>query len=307
MYLLDGTIECSSRKDRVEIFPFYDCHIGKRNCAEDAIREQVAEIVRRSKLPNRHVRVLFGGDQLNAINTADVRRFDFDELADWFVDGGAEQTRERLGDMVNQEVKHATEIFRPIAQFTLGALTGNHEKMMRTRQNINVHTAFCSALETTDLTDECLIRLRFTSKEGGLSSGLSSAAFIYIRHGYGGGRTAGAEPCKIDRMVAEWECADVCLTGHSHSFCISPPKPVAYVPKCGEIPERLYYRYRFGANPGCWLYSHLEGPGSYESTACYPSRPMMTLKIVIWPFWHAQVNGKDVARPKIELREYPIL
>lgn len=315
MYLLDELIDCKNRSDRIEIFPFYDCHIGKRNCAETAIKKQVQEILRRSEMPNRHVRVLFGGDQINAINTADVRRFDFAELADWLaapteqeiaeangVQDIAKIVRAKLGDMVNQEVTHAAEIFAPIKHLTLGALTGNHEKSMRTRQNVDVHQALCDRLSITNLTDEALIRVR-----GRIEESLIGVVKIYLRHGYGAGRTPGAEPNKIRRMVAEWEEADVCLTGHSHSYCLNPPKAVAMFSRGGELPKRVNYRYRFGANPGCWLYSHQEGVGSYESGSCYEAKPMMTLKIVIWPFWSTHREGAAFSRPKIELREYPIL
>lgn len=304
MYLLDKTMECASRSDRVEIFPFYDCHIGKRNCDERAIKKQVQEILRRSKVPNRHMLVLHGGDMVNAINPADLRRFDFDELADWFVESDAESTRERLSDICNQEVNRAVDIFNPLQPFTLGAIYGNHEKSMRTRQNVNVHQAICDRMGILNLTDEAFIRLTFKRR-----SGASSTVKIYLRHGYGGGRTPGAEPNKLQRLVDEWEDADICLTGHSHTYCILPPKPVLYVPVSGKMRmDRMFSRYRFGANPGTWLLSHYPGPGSYESAAAYPARPMMTLKIVIWPFWAGtKQGGVRHERPKIELRTYPIL
>ncbi len=304
MYLLDKVIKCKSRLDRIEVFPFFDCHVGKRNCAEDAVRKQVSEIVRRANMSNRHVFALLGGDQMNGINPSDLRRFDFDELADWFVEGDAMTTRERLNDICSQEIKHCVDIFEPIAPMILGAVYGNHEKSMRTKQNVNVHQAFCDRLNITNLTDEAIIRLRFQRQNGRNTS----TVVIYVRHGYGAGRTPGAEPNKLARMLAEWECADVCLSGHSHSYCILPPKAVPYIPEKGKFPSMdLTYQYRFAANPGCWLHSHLPGPGSYDSAACYEAKPMMTLKIVIWPFWSVCTSGGRIERPKIELREYPIL
>lgn len=303
MYLLDHEIKCDSRSDRIEIFPFYDLHIGKVNCAEDAIKKQIGEILKREKMKNRHVRIVFGGDNINSINPTDVRRFDFSELADWFVDSDAETTKERLSDVVNQEIEHFVEIFKPVRHLVLGALYGNHEKMLRTKNNVNAHQVLCDRMDILNLTDEAFIRIHSTFGEAVKTQTIK----IYIRHGYGGGRTAGAEPNKIDRLVAEWEDADVSLTGHTHTFCISPPKPVHYVPNKGKMPKRMFTRYRFGANCGCWLLSHSPGPGSYESSACYPTRPMMTLKIVIWPFWMTRLDGQQMNRPKIELRQYPIL
>lgn len=301
MYLLDHTIQCRGRSDRIEIFPFGDCHIGKYNCAEDAIKKQIREILKRDKMPNRHIRVLFGGDQLNAISPVDTRRFDFSELADWFVTGKAVTIKERLSNTVSQEVKHAVELFEPVQHLTLGAIYGNHEKAMRTRQNVDAHSAFCEHLGIQNLSDEAFIRFKFVRNSG------VTVVKLYIRHGYGSGRTAGAEPNKLQRMIDEWENADICLTGHTHTFTIAPPKPVLWIPNRGKMPEQPLTRYRYGANWGCWLLSHLPGPGSYESSACYPARPMMTIKVVIWPFWRSRKFGSDVCEPKIEIRQYPLL
>ncbi len=299
MIILPININCNSRKFRLEIFPFGDTHIGKRNCAEELIRKQVAEVKKRNEMKNHQAVCIGGGDLLNSINITDIRRFDFDELADWFVDSDAEKTRERLSNMALQEVDRCVGIFNPIKHLMLGAITGNHENMMRKRNNINVHKLVCEKLNIPNLTDEAIIVFKFC--RGGRDK---QTIKLYIRHGYGGGRTPGAEPNKLARMLAEWEDCNVCLSGHSHTFCLLPPKPVLFVSKNNH---RLLQRYRFAANWGCWQYSHLQGVGSYESAACYPASPMMTLKVVIWPFWSMYVDGKEAMVPKIELREYPIL
>ena len=299
MYILEHTIQCKSRSDRIEIFPFFDLHIGKFNCDEAAIKKQIAEIIHRSEIPNRHVRVFFGGDNMNSIKATGDKRFDFSELADWFVEGKAINIKEKLSDICGQEINHFCELFDPIKHLTLGAMYGNHEKSMKTRNNTNVHESMCQRIGFMNLTDECLIVLHF--KRGKTSQ---QTIIIYARHGYGGGRTAGAEANKLERLVNEWECADVSLSGHTHSFRIEPPKPAPYI--CGlkskNGPE-LKYKSRWGANPGCWLLSHKIGPGSYESMQAYPARAMMTLKIVVWPFYH---DG-NTERPKLELRHYNII
>lgn len=314
MHKVTETIKCSGRSDRVEIFPFYDCHIGKRNCAEDEIRKQVKEILRRSKLPNRHVRVVLGGDMMNAINPPDVRRFDFAELADWLIvpteaeleekgaKGAADIVRAKLSNISNQELKRAVAIFSPIKHLIVGAITGNHERMMKTRQNVDVHGALCDRLNIVNMTDEGVVRLYMKRSKTAVAT-----TIIYLRHGYGAGRTPGAEPNRLARLRDEWEDADICFSGHSHDFCIMAPKAVATIPRRGKMPDNLHYRYRFAANCGCWLYSHLEGPASYESAGCYPAKPMMTLKAVIWPFWSLMMNGELVEMPKVELRQYAIL
>lgn len=236
---------------------------------------------------------------MNSINSKDARRFDFSELADWFVEGKAINVKERLSDICGQEINHFCELFDPIKHLTLGAMYGNHEKDMKTRSNTNVHEAMCNRMGFVNLTDECLIVLHF--KRGKKAA---RTVVIYARHGYGGGRTAGAEANKLERLVNEWECADVSLSGHTHQFRIEPPKPAPYIYGLKSKSEpTLKYKSRWAANPGCWLLSHKVGPGSYESMKAYPARAMMTLKIVVWPFYD---DGKT-ERPKLELRHYPII
>jgi hypothetical protein len=307
MYIHEEVIECGSRSDRLELFPVYDAHVGKVNCAEGALRKLVDEVIRQNNMPHRHARVVGGGDQVNSIRPQDIRRFDFHELADWLLVPDtkkkmcatevAEHIKAKLSNLGNQEVDRFVEIFEPVKDLFIGALEGNHEKCTRNRNNVDVHSALCTKLDTVNLTDEAVIRFKFRR------GGSSQVVKMYLRHGYGAGRTAGAEPLKLQRMIDEWEDMDVCLSGHSHSFNIMPPKPVLYIPNKGKLPDRLLSRYRFGANPGCWLHSHHMGQGTYESISCYPAKPMMTLKIVVWPFW----NTNGLERPKIELRQYPIL
>jgi hypothetical protein len=305
MKIIDHVFECKSRSERIEIFPFYDCHIGKRNCAEDEIRKQVREILKREKEMHRQVAVLFGGDIIDVIKPQDIR-FDFNEIADWLFEGDALDIKEKLNDIAKAQVIRAAQIFHPIKHLILGGIEANHDKVVRKRYNCDTHRDLCKALGIEDCTDEAIFRLRFKRSRG---QGGRPHVNVYMRHGYGGGRTPGAEPNKIARMMQDGitnDC-DVCLTGHTHTYCEGEPIPVAYIPSAGKIPSKLVQKHRYGLNPGSWLYSHMIGPGGYESQACYPSKALQTVKIVIWPFWHTKVAGVSVDMPKIEVRKYPIL
>lgn len=303
MRILSKVVKCKSRSDRVEIFPLYDSHIGKRNCNEPAIKAQVREILRQQKKPDRQVSVVLGGDTLDVIKPQDIR-FDINEVADWVLEGSADSVRDKLNNIAKAQIDRAVSIFDPIREHIIGELEANHDKAVRKRYNHDTHKDFCKSLGIESMTDEAIIRIDF--KLGRNTQQIK----IFMRHGYGGGRSPGAEPTKIDAMMADGVTADcdVCLTGHTHTFCKSEPKPVLYIPNSGKIPPRLLSRYRYGLNPGTWLLSHMVGQGTYESAACYPTRPMMACKIVVWPFWHTTIQGSyDHQRPKIEIREYPIL
>lgn len=301
MRIIEHTIECNGRGDRVEIFPFFDMHVGKLNCNEGSIKKQVQEIQKRVDMPNRHIRVLLGGDALNSVSPSDRKRFDFSDIADWVANGTPEQIKDALADLPNREIKRAHGLLKPIESQIIGALEGNHEKSLRKFHNMDVQERLCEKLGCPNLSDEVLIRFKFKRKHH------TSTATLYARHGYGAGRSIGAEPAKLQDMLDEWEVADICLSGHTHTHFILPPKPVAYIPSVGAMPSELLWRHRYAANPGCWLDSHSIGRGSYESQSCYPARAFMTCKIVIWPFFSQYINRKEYQIPKIECRAYPIL
>ena len=301
MKLIDHEIKFKRGADRVEFFIFGDCHIGKRNCAEKPMRKQVKEVLDRSKRRDREVRVLFGGDICDYVKPGDLKRFNVNALADWLVEGTATTVRKRLNNVADQQLQRALDIFKPLKRHVIGAIEGNHEYSMTHHNNFDMQDKFCRGMDTEDLTDEVMIRLKF--KKNGITQTLK----FYLQHGHGGGRTAGSEPNHLARLRDEWENADVVLRGHSHSFCTLPPKPVMYLPNSGDLPAELLQRYRYAANWGCWLYSHSVGPSSYESRAAYPAKPMVTMKVVVWPFHRIMVKGQRVMKPKIELREYTVL
>jgi len=265
MYLLDECIECKSRSDRVEIFFFYDCHIGKRNCAESAIIKQRREILRRADMPNRYVRILMGGDINDVIKPGDVR-FDFNEVADWLLEGSATTIREKLNDVAKAQIDRSVKLFDPLRNLVLGNIEANHDRAVRKRYNSDTQSDFCKELGVRSLTDEAIIRFRFQRKIRG-ARGAAATVKVYLRHGYGSGRTPGAEPNKIVRMMQDGITADcdICMTGHTHTYHPGIVEPVHYIPNAGRLPKQLLTRYRFGANPGCWLLSHKVGVGGYES------------------------------------------
>jgi len=291
-----------NRNFRVEIFPFGDVHIGKSNCNESAVKSQVKEILKRSKMKDREVRVIFGGDICEYIRPGDVKRFNANALAEWMFKGSGKDICDRLNNVADAQLKRAVQIFEPIKHLAIGAIEGNHEYSMMHYNNVNVHHQFCERMGVPDLTDESMILFKFSLPNCG-----GTSIKLYIQHGHGGGRTAGAEANHLAQLRAEWEDADVVMRGHSHTFHSIPPKTVMVLPTSGKVIDTLLPRYRHAFNWGCWLNSHQIGPSTYESRASYPSRAMMTAKVVVWPFYRVQKGGMDRLVPKIELRSYSIL
>jgi len=289
--LIDKTIKLDSRSDEVNIYPLGDTHLGNRSCAESLLKKTTQKIG-----TEKYSYWIGGGDYLDAIKPQDSKRFDMDIFPDWMLEGDAITTREKLNDILYQQYDRCCGLLTPIASKCLGLIEGNHEYSVRKFYNTNVQNGLCNSLKTEDLTDEAIIRLKF------MYGKTSKVVKLYICHGHGGGRTAGAEPNHLFRMLSEWEDCDICLRGHSHTFHIIPPKPVLYLPNKGKLPDELLLKYRWAANWGCWMLSHKTGPSSYVSRACYPARPMLTCKVVIRPFARIFRGRKEHTSVKIEIR-----
>ena len=296
MRIIEKVIHADGRSDEFEIYPLGDTHIGAHGCAEKLLRKHVKGIA-----DNPNAYAIGGGDIGDLILPMDNKRFDFDSLPDWMLEGDAITTRERLNDILKQQLDRIDDILNPIpSERWLGAISGNHEASIAKYYNSAIHKAICNRLDIQDLSDEAIVRLKFVRGKGFKTS---AVIILYIRHGYGGGRTRGAEANKIGAMIDEWEIADICFTGHTHTFRIEPPKPVLEIPRQGKVPKECTCRYRWGANWGCWQLSHPSGPGSYASRACYPARPMLAVKAVIKPFHCTYVKGKTIETPHVELRQ----
>ena len=285
-------IEVKGRAGMVEVRPIGDAHIGKRNCSETLLRKEVSRIAE-----NDNCYWFGGGDLIDCIKPQDIKRFDPDIFPDWMFEGDADSIRDRLSDIVQQQVDRAVEIFKPIAHQCIGLIEGNHEFTNRKFYNHNVQKALCQRLGVENLTDQFILRMVFH-----LAKSSSVCLFLYARHGYGSGRSAGAEPNKVKNMMTEWPSPDILLTGHTHTPYIAEPQAVLYLPTRGRLPKESLVRYRYGANWGSWLYTGMAGASSYESRACYPPRPMVTNRICITPFRRTWKDKQEFVTPQIEIR-----
>lgn len=298
MNILEKRIDVYSRSDEISIYPLGDLHIGSRACAEGKIRKVITEI---KNNPNAYW--FGGGDILDAIKPMDSKRFDFNTLPDWMIEGKAVTIRERLNDILKQQLVRFYDLIEPIKHKCIGMIEGNHEFAIRKLYNQDIQQDICSFLKCENLTDEFFMRLMFVFRsKSSNKQGRTTNIKLYACHGHGGGRTPGAEPNHLHRLISEWEDADICLRGHSHIYHIIPPKPKLFIPNKGQIPNEFLTQYRHAGNWGCWVYSHHKGPSTYASRACYPARPMITLKIIIKPLKDQYIKSVQYPVPVVELR-----
>lgn len=289
MRLMDYTIKCSSRSDSFRIYPIGDLHLGARDCAETHFRRLVTKI---KNDPNAYW--IGGGDLCECIKPDDVKRWEFDNLPDWLLEGKPDDIRENMTDVVFQQKKRLVSILEPIKAKCIGLVSGNHEDKLKKTHNQDFHGYICKDLDAEDLTSEAFIRLKFNH------AGAIRQVHLFITHGHGGGRGIGSEPNHLFQLATMWN-ADVILRGHSHTFCILEPLVQLGLPNSGQIPDELLEFQKRAGNWGCWRKSYAAGASTYTSRACYRPRPLNTIEIEIWPHQHKTDSKPE--RPKIAMKE----
>ena len=196
---------------------------------------------------------------------------------------------------------YAEELLSPIKDKCIGMIEGNHEYSISHYHNRNISTDLADRMNAPELTDCAFIRLKFRR-----NNRASVAVRLFICHGHGGGRSAGAEPTHLNRLAQERDC-EIIFRGHSHIFHIMPPIPRLTIPATGPMPEHVLTHDVRAANWGAWVLSYANGPSTYDSRANYPVRPMCTVVAEIKPFVDAaRSTGLTTCKPRISLQELSI-
>ena len=292
MKLISHKFVCENSQDRITIIPLGDLHVGALNCAEEKIRSVVKQI---QESPNTYW--IGGGDMCDAVLMQDAKRFDPSGLPAWMLHGAAVEIRDRLEDMLNAQKGRLFQLLDPIKDKCLGLIEGNHEYSIMKYHNRNFMSEICDHFGVENLTDCAFVRFQFTRKLNTKSKSPGAVVSMFITHGNGGGRTAGAEPNSLYRLAADKD-VDIILRGHSHSYCILPPIPMLGVPTNGMLPDEPAVHDKHVANWGSYLYTYKAGPSTYASRANYPTRPMYSVRIDITPF--ATPSAKN---PRITMSE----
>jgi predicted phosphodiesterase len=289
-----------SRSSRIKLYALGDVHIGALNCAEHEFMKII-----RSIQDDPDAYWVGGGDYCDAVILGDAKRFDVNTLPNWMLEGGPDKVKSMVGDILKAQQDRFIQLTYPIKNKCLGLIEGNHEFSIFKHHNRDHMKVLCDGLDAPNLTDCAFLRLKF-KRAVGVHEPVNTA-LVFICHGHGGGRTAGAEPMKLARLAQDKD-VDVLLTGHSHSFRIEPPTPVMWVPSKGRLPDSPFIREKHVANWGCFMYTYKKGPSTYASRDNYPVRPMYTVQLVFHPFRvvTAVDQGRDIYQEEVRIESNPI-
>jgi predicted phosphodiesterase len=184
---------------RIEIEIFSDLHLGSRKCDYEEIKNRIERVKN-----NEHVYAIILGDVLNNSTKTSV----------------GDVYEEELTPM--QQVKKATELFRPISSKLLGVCSGNHERRSYKNDGIDMLYFLCAELGIADKYDYCacllFIRMGTSTRFANSTKHTSNICYtLYMTHGDGqGGRTVGGKANGLQRR-GQIVDADIVVTGHTHA------------------------------------------------------------------------------------------
>lgn len=192
------------RPDEFFLYPFFDAHLGAKECSENALNKKIVECANRG----RTGLALGGGDWADCITTKD-KRWKGKMLAPWV----------EAGNIVNSQRRRCKEIFSPLKeQGQLIAIgTGNHEEEIHRKYDDDIIRELCRDMDVPYAGYQAFIVLRFI-RAGRTTHFLT----IHSWHGSGSAQTEGARLMRLVRLVNDIE-ADVYLMGHLHAMTSHTP------------------------------------------------------------------------------------
>lgn len=238
--MLTTTIDIPYR-GRAKVFHLYflgDVHLGSSNCDEPKLYKTIDEIRR-----DENALVFLMGDLCDFISRRDWR-FRADNIAAWV----------EPDDLGNSQADKAVELFNPIAKKIIGVLQGNHEDVMEQEYDNAVHRHICKELGVPSFGYSAFVRLNFVWRRGEKKLGGDwNKLDVLLHHGFGGGRTDGADVNKLTAMQRDYAC-DLLVAGHTHR--IGAYKSIQhYINTHGLLDTRI----RIVARSGTFLKTLSEG------------------------------------------------
>jgi hypothetical protein len=154
---------------------------------------------------------------------------------------------------LNEAIKFAYELFSPIKDRILGAVTGNHEERLERYAGFNPLQSFCESWDIPYAGYSAVLRFRIGKyvRKSGLTSPKVEYIF-YIHHGTGSGSTIGGKLNRAVKLEDVFEGADAYLVGHNHAKALGE-QSVAFLSKSGNGKATIQYKRKAYVDCGAFL------------------------------------------------------
>jgi len=237
----------------VVVYIIADTHINAPNCDEKKLRRHVKLIQDHAETSN-NVFWVHLGDWCDFISPND-KRFDIEQPAPSII----------------TQARNAKEIFRPIAQYCIGGISGNHDYSIRKNYGDMVDD-IAKSIGIPYLGDTAFIKLQMSAAVE--RRGARFSKDIFLTHGFGGGRKYGGKINKIQDF-AQFVDADIYLCGHFHTYV--PIENLAIgLSRNGTLKKRS--RWFILASSYYEIYN---GVDNYASRVVYQAQPTGMIKMEI--------------------------
>lgn len=266
-----------NRASKYTLYPLGDMHLGAVHCAEDLLKEKVAEIK-----ADPYALWLGMGDYGDCITPNDLKRWDARILAPWILDDmnmklpvWMRSNVDNIGPAILEKVD---EILSPIWNKCLGLIEGNHDDGIRKHNHYNFMKELLKKANKKYKVPyagvQCLVNLKFRRAETERHD-----VTIHARHGEGSARTSGARALAVLRLHATFPTASITLSGHLHGQ-ESPDIPQ----RMGLSRDNLKAFDALATMTGAWLLAYKQGaPPSYLERFGAPPSVLGCPKIEIYP------------------------
>jgi len=136
---------------------------------------------------------------------------------------------------LNQAIDYMTEVFKPIINKIIGAISGNHEERLEKYAGFNPLEEWCHRNNVFYAGYSAVLRFRI-GKHIRTELNIVSPKIeyvLYVHHSVGGGATSGGKLNAIEKLTKIFIGADAYLGGHNHFEAEGKPAPY-YLSKSGN-------------------------------------------------------------------------
>jgi len=204
----------------IELHTFADFHIGDKRCVYKEIMKRIEYVA-----STLNAYCVVNGDLLNNATTTSI----------------SNSYEEQLTPM--QQIKKGVELLTPIKNKILAITTGNHEQRTYKKEGIELSEIMARELGLGDIFDPdgIVLFVRFGTKSREKSRGRKMQYSLYMTHGSGGGRKAGAKAARLEDMTSIVD-TDVYIHSHTHlPMIMKQAFARVYYDKCSiEIVDKLF-------------------------------------------------------------------
>lgn len=257
-------VEVNSWTGTYYLIPVGDIHYGANNFHE----EKFDQFIDWAK-DRRDCFYLFTGDMIDFMSTSERNALNISNYH--------ESTINDIEELADQKVNKLCEKVKFMKGNIIGALGGNH--YFQYYSGITSTDKFCEQMKCKNLGVASFIRFVIREKvKGRKSKPITSKLDIYVHHGRGAGRTAGASVNKLEYDM-QGKVADIYCQGHDHKKFAVTKSQIGLSSGGGNL--ALVQKKILLLRTGGFLRGYVDGKKSYLAEADYNPTDLGVVKVML--------------------------